>query len=293
MSDLKIHPVELCNAIGKCMASPQSYASSMPSFGYGHASSKDPARVAAYALQQLEAARQKDVEAHERNLPAIEANKVVRAHIESLMKAIGMPAKWSERDLKSRSRYPKTISHDAGYITDLRREVKTDDGFEFATASYERMKKEYGAYAERAAAESAQKAVAAERARNAELERRKADMELAAILLRYSLPIESTWRDVLHALGGKHQRLALAIAMQQTRMDWSEGPWRVRDALGAFQVETTEDKDIANDVLSCLEDFNDGRVFRDTTWSYDALFASIPDQQLMADARLALNHCDA
>ena len=88
MSDLKIHPVELCNAIGKCMASPQSYASSMPSFGYGHASSKDPARVAAYALQQLEAARQKDVEAHERNLPAIEANKVVRAHIESLMKAI-------------------------------------------------------------------------------------------------------------------------------------------------------------------------------------------------------------
>ncbi len=288
MTDLKIQPIEPCNHIGKCMASPQSYASQMPSYS----GSENPARVATYALQQLEAAHQKDIEAHQRNLPALEINKTVQAHVKAVMDAIGMPKRWSERDLKSRSRYPKTISHDAGYLSDLQREVRVTDSFEHAAATYERLKKDYAAYAARAAAESEQKAAAAQRERDAELAKRRADMELAAMLLRYELPIESTWRDVLDALAGKHQRLALAIAMQQTRMDWSEGAWRVRDALAGFQIETTEDKDIANDVLSGLEDFCDGRVFRDCRWSYDALFASIPDQQLAADAQTALNHCN-
>jgi len=282
---LKITPVELCGAVGKCMASPQSYASQM---SYG---STDPVRVAALALQRLEAARAEDIKTHERNLPAIEANKAVREHVEAVMSAIGMPKRWTERDTKSRSRYPKTISHDAGYLTDLQREVRINDSFEYATLTYERLLRDYQAYAERAAVEAEQKRTAADRVRAAELEKRKADMALAAVLLRYGLPIESTWRDVLEALENKHPRLPLAIAMQRTRMDWSEGPYRVRDALSGFQIETTEDKDIANDVLSGLEDFCDGRVFRDCTWSYDALFASIPDQQLVADVRQALSHC--
>lgn len=33
------------------------------------------------------------------------------------------------------------------------------------------------------------------------------------MLLRYQLPIESTWSDVLDHLRGKHQRLGLAVAM--------------------------------------------------------------------------------
>jgi hypothetical protein len=248
--------------------------------------------VAAYALQKLEEARQMDIETHQRNLPAIEINKAVRAHIEATMESVGMPRRWSERDTKSRSRYPKTISHDAGYLIDLAREAKTEDGFGFATTRYEQMKQQYEAFAKTAAEESKRKAEAAEREREAAASKRRADMELAVVLLRYSLPIESTWGDVLEALASKHQRLALAIAMQQTRMDWSEGPWRVRDALAAFQIETTEDKDIASDVLSCLDEFDDGRVFRDTTWSYDALFASISDQTLVADARAALRGID-
>jgi len=288
MTELKIQKVELCKAVsGGCSASPQSCASRMPAYS----GSDNPAKVAAYAMRELEAARQKDVDTHTRNLPALQANQAVHDHVKAVMAAVGMPLRWSERDTKSRSRYPKTISHDAGYLVDLRREAIIDDNFEHATACYQRLLKDYQAYAERAAAESEQKAAAAQRQRDAELAKRRADMELAAMLLRYQLPIESTWRDVLHALADKHQRLALAIAMQQTRMDWSEGPWRVRDALQAFQIETTEDKDIATDVLAGLEDFCDGRVFRDCTWSYTALFASIPDQQLAADAQAALSHC--
>ncbi len=115
-------------------------------------------------------------------------------------------------------------------------------------------------------------------------------MELAGVLLRYELPIESSWSDVLDHLCGKDQRLNLAVAMQRTRGDWSEGPYRVSNALGNFRIETNEDKDIAADVATCLYDFSDGRVFRDTTWNYTRLFASVTDQQLAADCQKAMQH---
>lgn len=265
------------------MSSPSSYASSLSSN-----QSDKPRVIAAHALRMLEEARARDVAAHEKNLPAIEANKAIRARIEALMAEIGMPTSYSERDTKSRARYPKTIRHDAGYLGDLRRHCPTTDGFESATSTYERLKKDYDAFAVRAEDEAKQ--AEAKKAREAEalVEKRKADMELATILLRYELPLDSTWSDVLDALCEKDQRIDLAVAMQHTRGDWSEGPYRVKNALDRFQIETTEDKDIANDVLSCLDNFEDGRVFRDTNWNYSRLFASVKDEVLAADAQKAL-----
>jgi hypothetical protein len=283
LNPVTIQPVELCNAIGKCMASPSSYASSLSSYQSGK-----PRAVAAHALRVLEEARARDVASHEKNLPAIEANKAVRARIEALMAEVGMPASYSERDTKSRARYPKTVRQDAGYLGDLRRHCPTSDSFEIATSTYERLKKEYDAYALRAEEEAKQADAKKANEAAALVAKRKADMELAAILLRYQLPLESTWSEVLDALCEKDQRLDLAVAMQRTRGDWSEGPYRVKNALDRFQIETTEDKDIANDVLSCLEDFSDGRVFRDTNWNYGRLFASVKDEVLAADVQKAL-----
>ena len=284
----KILPIEQCGAVGKCQAHPSGYESSLRgSYSY---STPTKERVATYALQQLEAARANDVALHEANIPKLQHNIVVAQRVEALMAEIGMPTRWSERDRNSRARYPKTISHDAGYITDLRRECKTGDGFAFATRTYEDLKRRYEEYAEAGKREAEAAAREREREQQAALDKRKADMELATLLLRYELPVESTWSDVLEHLCGKHQRLPLAVAMQQTRMDWNEGPYRVTDALRAFQIETNEDKDIAAGVAACLVDFDDGRVFRDTTWSYDALFASVAkDQpQIVADLKTAL-----
>jgi hypothetical protein len=281
----KILPIEPCGYVGKCMSSPSSYASGLSA----HHLTPSTKRVADHALQQLDAARAKDIATHQANLLAIENNKAVAARIEALMTEIGMPKSYSERDTKSRSHYPKSVTHEAGWIGDVRRNCKTDDGFAVATSTYNRLLTDYKAYAERATKEAEQASQLAQRTRDAEMAKRKMDMELATMLLRYELPIESDWSDVLEHLRGKDQRLDLAVAMSQTRGDWSEGPYRVRDALDRFQIETTEDKNIANDVLSCLEDFNDGRVFRDTTWSYDALFASVKDQQLAADCQKAMH----
>ncbi len=278
-----IQPVDRTWSVGKCMSSPSSYASRMP---YG---SDKPRAVAALALRELESARARDIALHEKNLPAMEVNKVIAARITELMTEVGMPASYTERDTKSRARYPKTIRHDAGYLGDLRRHCVTDDGFAHATSTYERLLTDYQAYATRAEAEAAE--IDRKKQREAErvIERRKADMELAALLLRYELPLETSWSDALDALAGRDQRLNLAVAMAQTRGDWSEGPYRVRGALGSFDVVTTEDKDIANDILHCLEDFEDGRVFRDTTWNYSRLFAGAADQQLSADVQLAMS----
>ncbi|RRU74122.1 hypothetical protein [Stenotrophomonas maltophilia] len=281
---MKIQQIAPCNKVTSCKTDPKYYA---PSTSYGSAC---PTRTAAIALQKLEQAYAEDKATHEANLPAMAANQEIIERVTALMAEIGMPSRFSERDLRSRSRFPKSITHDAGYLTDLRREVKTSDGWDHAQASYERLLADYRRFEAEAAKQKEQADRHKEREHNRLIEQRKADMALAAMLLRYDLPIDASWEDVLEALRGRDKRLDLAVAMRQTRGDWSEGPYRVRHALDRFSVETDEDKAIANDVLDCLRDFDDGRVFRDTTWNYDVLFASVADQQLSADVQTALDN---
>ncbi|CAJ3455049.1 Uncharacterised protein [Burkholderia pseudomallei] len=286
--DRKILPIEQCGFVNKCMASPQSYASSLSTYRTPSAKT-----VADHALAQLEAARAKDVALHEANLEAIERNKGTADRIRAFMEEIGMPKSWTERDTKSRSRYPKNVTRDAGWISDIARFVKTDDGFAHATHSYETLKARYDEYAATAARETEQAELQRQRAAEAEREARKANIELARIVLRYELSDESTWDDVLDVLCTKDQRVDLALAMMATRGDWSEGPYRVRDAIDRFTIVTDEDKEIANDVIACLHDFCDGRVFRDTTWNYDRIMASVADQQLATDALTAYQRREA
>lgn len=290
MADEKILPVEPCGAVGKCQSHPSGYAHNCRSSWTYTEPTKE--RIATYAMQQLEAARVKDVATHEANIPALQHNIAIAMRVEALMKEIGMPESYTERDPNSRARYPRSIRRDAGWKTDLRRECKTDDNFAHATRTYEDLKRRYDEYAAEGKREAEAAARERERAAQAEVEKRKADMELAAMLLRYQLPIESTWRDVLDHLRGRNQRLDLAVAMQETRGDWSEGPYRVNDALRRFTIETNEDKDIAADVARHLVDFDDGRCFRDTTWSYDALFASVEDRQLVGDVQTAMQRAE-
>ncbi|CAJ3096786.1 Uncharacterised protein [Burkholderia pseudomallei] len=286
--DRKIRTVEQCGFVNKCMASPQSYASSLSSYRTPSAKT-----VADHALAQLEAARAKDIALHEANLEAIERNKGTADRVRAFMEEIGMPKSWSERDTKSRARFPKNITRDAGWVGDIMRFIKTDDGFAYATSTYERLKRDYDAYAATAARETEQAELQRQRAAEAEREARKANIELARIVLRYELSDESTWDDVLDVLRTKDQRVDLALAMMATRGDWSEGPYRVRDAIDRFTIVTDEDKEIANDVIACLHDFCDGRVFRDTTWNYDRIMASVADQQLATDALMAYQRREA
>lgn len=273
------------NAIGRCMVSPVSYKDRVFPSGYRTPTAK---QIAEYALRQLEEARAKDVAQHEANAPFIDANCVARERITMLMNELGVPKTYQEI-VPSRSRYPKRATKDAGYIGDMARNFPTDDGFALATQNYQRLVADYQKYAADAEKEDERaKQIAAQAEEQAKAERR-ANIELVQIILRYGLNEDSDWPEVLEALRKRDQRLDLAVAMAQTRGDWSESPYRVSAALDRFTITTDEDKDIANDVVSCLVDFEDGRVFRDTRWNYGVLFASVADQQLSADVQAAMS----
>lgn len=271
--------------VGKCMSSPQSYASDLSRWR-----TPTTKEIATKALRMLEDARAKDIEAHERNIPKIEANQAQRDRIIALMKEIGIPDSYSEVDPRSRARFPKRIRHDAGYMGDMARNLKVNDGFARATETYNSLKAKYDAYAVNAEQEDSRAKAEQERLAAAALEKRRQDLKLVEIILRYSLPEASEWDDVLSALREKDQRMDLAVAMYQTRGDWSEGYYRVSDALQRFVVSTPQDAEIQTDILSCFNDDIDGRVFRDTFWSYDRLFSEAQDQQLATDVQTALTN---
>ncbi len=284
---MKILPVEQCGAVRKCMADPRSYKSQMPrGYTFSEPSNK---RIAVFALQQLEAAWEKDKATHEKNLPALEANKVIRDRIQALMDEVEMPKTRRVRD-GNRMRYgvPKMKTVDSGYLDDFKAHLPTSDNFMLIEHSYNELKAKYDKFAEEAEKEAEVAAQAAEREAEREKAERRANIELAKIILRYDLPEDSTWNDCLDLLRKKDQRLDLAVAMSQTRGDWSDGFWRVSDALSRFKIENDEDKDIANDIVSCMSD-DDGRVFRDTSWNYSRLFETASDSQLSQDIQLAMS----
>ena len=173
----------------------------------------------------------------------------------------------------------------------MQRHVPIDDGFAYATTTYQSLKARCDKYAQQAEQEAEQQARAAAEAEERRKEERRANLELAEIILRYGLDRDAEWSDVLDALRKRDQRLDLAVAMQQTRCDWSEGAYRVSSAFHRFTIKDDEDKEIANCIASVLADFEDGREFRDCSWSYDRLFSSATDQQLSADIQKAMERC--
>lgn len=285
---LCVMPVELCNAMGKMYSNPAAFKDRITSSYY-----REPTmlRIADHAIAELQKARADDMAKHEKNLPAMEMNRRVVQWLTDINVSIGMPDGWTTTDPHSRARFPKKIKHDAGWRQDIRQHVRTDDSFSIATSTYDRLLADYTKYRESALLEDKKKKDEAARAEAERLEKRKADLAFVTICQRYDLPLESEWSDVLDNLRRRDQRLDLAIAMEEVRGDWNEGCGAVESALSRFTIRNDEDKDIANDVLGCTHDFEDGRVFRDTNWNYSRLYASVQDRQLVADVEMAQSQC--
>lgn len=282
----KIMPVEKCDNVRNLYSSPEGFRSRIqqrsPYF------KPDSAYLADCALKALSEARGKDIAIHAANAVAIENNKAIHAKVAALMLEIGMPTSWHEPDLSSRSKYRrfKTKTVTPGWQGDLWRNVPTTDGFEDTT--YERLKRDYELYAEKAAAEKVQADQARERADTDQKAARLANIELATIILRYGLDLHSDWPEVLDSLREKNQRLDLAVAMMDTRGDWNDGPYKVSNALRRFVAVTDEDKSIQLSIGGHCDDWcGDGRIFRDCAWNYDRLAQSVHDEQLVKDVLLA------
>jgi len=279
----KIQKVEKCGHVSKCMSSPESYRSGISSWG-----TPSDAAVAALALRKLEEAKALDDAIHEKNSEALAINNEIAKQYREYVTAIGIPKEYKERDTKSRARYPKWIDHYSGWVHDISRFIITDDGYDSQMRTYNDLKQRYERFRDEAEKKAAIEAGAAEREKEALKKRREEDMKLVAIISRYGLDILSTWEDVLYEMLKKDRLLNLAVAMEMTRGDWSEGCYRVRDAL--FVPSNEQEEAVIRDVTSLCEDFDDGRVFRDCTWNYNSIYAIIEDRQLVADVQEAMSH---
>lgn len=242
------------------------------------------------AETDLKRAWEQDQATHAENEPAIFNNATVREKIIKLMTAAGVPDHFYAPKPGSRAYIPKKVKHTAGYLGDLARTFPVGDGFDAVKRLYESQMQAIEEHKKRAAA--AQQAAGAESERA--LKRRQADIKLATIIVRYELPETTDWGAALLALRARDKYLDLAIAGYQTRGDWSEGFYRVEDALGRFHIEDDQDKRIAANLCGCLarasDGEGDGRIFRDTQWSYDKLFDLVADKTLLADARVCLEN---
>lgn len=92
-------------------------------------------------------------------------------------------------------------------------------------------------------------------------------------------PLESSADDIERAIRGKCKYLNLAVAMMDTRGDWSDGCYRVESALAEFVASSPVDEDIAANIQSQCDNFDDGRQFRDCEWSYDRLMGELADKE--------------
>lgn len=103
-------------------------------------------------------------------------------------------------------------------------------------------------------------------------------------------PVYADAETVLDAIRRRDKYLDLAMAMEETRGDWSDGYYRVSAAMSRFRCETDTDREIIADLETCFNDEIDGRVFRDTLWNYGRIYDLVSDQSLVEDARLMYSY---
>lgn len=123
-----------------------------------------------------------------------------------------------------------------------------------------------------------------------EMKERLFNIHVMANKYEVSDPVYADAEMVLGAIRRRDKYLDLALAMEETRGDWSEGYYRVSAAMSRFRCETDTDREIIADLETCFNEDIDGRVFRDTTWNYTRIYELVSDQTLVEDAKLMYSY---
>ncbi len=218
-------------------------------------------------FEQYKLVYEQNLKTAEENEVILNTNRELLGRVVSVVSAIGIPAKISKRK-SGRNGNWTTVTAD--WVDDLNallpstaiKKVHIQDTWNSFIRRRDQIKN---------AAGELQKAQ--ERAREIEAAKTKRVVVVTKIAIQLGLEPEnynvSNLEDVLRA---KDKYLDLSIAMSNTRGDWSDGPWEVSEALSRFHsVGDGNDFAIAKDVSGYLEDFEDGRVFRDCEWNYGRL----------------------
>lgn len=214
-------------------------------------------------IEQLNTSLQKDLQ---EVLPirdaAVEHNKEVKTKAVNLFEFLRVP-KYQTQQF-SRRKTKTAIPWDVA----LGMALPTDSGINSLISTV----KDRVSALEKRLEEIRRKKADEERKRQQEKQEINRKVQVAMLRKELSLPDDASEYDIENALLKQHPYAILALACEQTRNDWSEGPWRVHDALDQFSPQTKQDAAIFRCLRECLENFDDGRVFRDCEWNYMRLW---------------------
>lgn len=227
-------------------------------------------------IAQLEAAVTK---AWQDNVEAINNNKLVREKVELMMKHCGIASTYTTYEFPtSRSRTKKAVTHSAGYLGDLTRNVP------ISVQGSKPNAEEYKKKAERLYKDMSSKIADFERQKRIKETKAKEVHELA--LLRAKYCPDNALADLQDILGGlleKDKYLRLAYWLERNRGDWTEGYNYAEIGIDSFSVQTEVDKEIEEDIRHYIDNWDgDGRVFRDCEYNYSVLYG-MADAALYAD----------
>lgn len=220
---------------------------------------------------------------HQANLEIIEHNKLVVGKITALMKAVGIPDKYSNSYFKTnRSRTKTTETSKAGYLQDIDRNIKTSqESIPTKDSMMSGVDTKYRAIYDKIRLEETK----AEREKQAQEELHK----VALLKAKYTPDDASSsgW-TIREAILSKDKYLHLAYWLERNRGDWNDGYDYAETGLNGFTVEegNVVDQEIEKCIQECIdsaEDGVDGRIFRDCEYNYGVLYAMVKDQTLLDD----------
>jgi hypothetical protein len=249
------------------------------SFGY-YFTKNTPETTVEIATNHLKSVYSQLEKMHQANLLAIENNKKVWESVTNFMVSLGVRTTYSIYEAKSsRSTKKVEVQKMAGWLNDLHRLVKTDDGWKQVEADFKIKQEAISKYLKDKVAEVEAK----NRVKEAE-QKDKLRLEVFATLrVKYSLEPEADYDDILSCLLSKDQYLNLAHAMEKTRGDWTDGFYRVESALADFNTDSKENENIYNSISDLVNgDESDGRIFRDCEYNYGELYNKV-DPSLLSD----------
>lgn len=223
---------------------------------------------------------EENVKIHEENLPKIAAMKEDIEEIKAFMKQKGFSETYRASDQKSRKIVKPMVTFTSGYMLDISREYKLNDGFDEFVRKFEEIKRKV---------EELRKICTTSNAINEreKEEKKKKDRNFIKLLeLNKQLgnPIDDVAGmevkeiadELLDFVTRKNNLLGLAHAMLRVRGDWNDGCDIVENAIFAPSNELEET--ICKAVSKTIESFydcQDGRVFRDCEWSYSDIFTEV------------------
>ena len=204
----------------------------------------------------------------------IEHNKTQRERVAALMARIGIHPTVVKYEYKTaRSKTATRTETASGYVADLNRV------YPVSFTAYKDMCNKIDSKRRELAQFSAE---AVERCRKEQAAKEKAERDaqavhkLAVLRVKYNVSIDTSACEILSLICNQDKYLELAHAMQETRNDWSDGFYRVEDALAGFTVETDFDRALVEDLTKILDSGeDDGRVFRDCEYNYNVLFKMV------------------